>query len=76
MKVKAITSNDPHFLQTVYKYDDLIDLVNDEIYIKPHETYIIYKGRWLTYRMGTDRIPKRKGIYNNLFSAMFRAMTV
>ena len=75
MKVKAITSNDPNFLKITYKYDSLIELVNDEIYIKPHEKYIVYKRKWITYRMGTDRIPKKQGSYDNMFSALFRAQT-
>ena len=73
LKVKAVTSNDPTFLKTAYKYDHLIELVNNEIYIRRNECYITYQGQWFVYRMGLDFKPRRQGQYNNVFSAIYKA---
>ena len=46
-KAKCITDNDATFLKTVYKYDNLIELINHEMYLKPQERYIKYiKNKW------------------------------
>lgn len=73
MKVKAITTNNPLFLKLAYKLDDRIELVDSEIYIKPHEKYLKYQDRWLVFRMGSDNKPRLQGKYEDVFSAIHKA---
>jgi len=74
LKAKAITNHDPIFLKTVYKYDNLIDLVNHEMYLKPDEKYIKYDGRWRVYRLDQTRLPRLQGSFNSVFGAVFKVL--
>lgn len=73
MKVKAITCRDPTFLKTTYALDHIIDLIDDEKYLKTHERYIKFDGRWRLFRMGSDRIPRHQGIFDNISTAIHKA---
>ena len=74
MKVKAITQRDPEFLKTTYKYDNLVDLQNDERFIKIGEKFLRYKdGLWMVYKMNKERIPRLCGKFKTLHTAVYRA---
>ena len=72
--IKTITDRDPIFLKTAYKHDNLIDLQNDERFIKTNEKFIRYSaGVWELYRMGKDRQRRIVGRYDKLTRAVFHA---
>jgi hypothetical protein len=78
-KVKTITQRNPIFLQTAYKYDHLIDLQNDDRFIKSGERFITYNADrkiWSVYRMPKDREKPRRlsGNYDNIISAVYCAL--
>ena len=78
-KVKTLTKRNPIFLQTAYKYDHLIDLQNDDRFIKSGERFITYNAErkiWSVYRMPKDREKPRRlsGNYDNLISAVYCAL--
>jgi len=71
--IKTITNRDPVFLKTAYKYDNLVNLQNDERFIGVGEKYISYDGSWIVYKMTKGRIPRLCGRFDSLHRAVFRA---
>jgi len=72
--IKTITDHDPTFLKTAYKHDNLVDLKNDERFIKTNEKFIRYAaGVWELYRMDKDRQRRIVGRYDKLTRAVFHA---
>jgi hypothetical protein len=71
--IKTITNRDPVFLKTAYKYDNLVNLQNDERFIGVGEKYISYDGSWTVYKMTKGRIPRLCGRFDSLHRAVFRA---
>ena len=72
--VKTITNRDPVFLKTVYKFDLLVNLQNDDRFINNGEKFIQYTNtNWEVYRMNKERIPRLCGRFNSLHRAVFRA---
>ena len=72
-KIKTITNRDPMFLKTAYKYDNLVNLQNDERFIYVGEKYITYNGTWNVYKMTKGRLPRLCGRFDSLHRAVFRA---
>lgn len=73
-KIKTITNRDPMFLKTAYKYDNLVDLQNDERFICVGEKYISYcDGSWDVYKMTKGRVPRLCGRFKLLPRAVFRS---
>ena len=76
-KVKTITNRDATFLKTAYKYDVLVDLQNDESFIKSGERFIDYiEGKWCVFKLDKLRIRRYIGAYPNLHSAVFAAKII
>ena len=74
VKVKAITDHRPTFLKTVYKYDNLIELMNHERFIDVGEKYIKYSPEsWKVYKMDKSRVPRYCGSYETITRAIFYA---
>lgn len=74
IKIKAITDHRPDFLKAAYKYDNLIDLMNHERFIKAGERYIKYSpDAWKVYKMGKNRVPRYCGAYDSITRAVFYA---
>jgi hypothetical protein len=74
-RIKTITDRHPRFLKEVYKHNTLIDLHNDERFIKKHEPFIRWDGgAWDLYRMGDP--PRMMGRYENLMRAVFYARAI
>jgi hypothetical protein len=72
-KIKTITNRTPMFLQTAYKYDEIVNLQNDERFIVVGEKYIAYDGEWNVYKMTKGRVPRLCGRFASLPRAVFRA---
>ena len=72
-KIKTITNRNPMFLQTAYKYDEIVNLQNDERFIVVGEKYIAYDGEWNVYKMTKGRVPRLCGRFASLPRAVFRA---
>ena len=72
-KIKTITNRNPMFLQTAYKYDEIVNLQNDERFICVGEKYIAFDGEWKVYKMTKDRVPRLCGRFASLPRAVFRA---
>ncbi len=72
-KIKTITNRNPMFLQTAYKYDEIVNLQNDERFISVGEKYIAYDGEWNVYKMTKGRVPRLCGRFASLPRAVFRA---
>lgn len=69
-RVKCITNRHPRFLMEAYKHDVLIELQNDERFIKRNEAFIVWdEGAWNLYRMADP--PRLMGRYENLGRAVF-----
>lgn len=69
-RIKCITNRHPRFLKAAYEHDVLIDLQNDERFIKTGEPFIRWDaGRWYLYRM--DDTPIFCGVYNEIRRAVF-----
>ena len=74
VKVKAITDHRPTFLKTVYKYDNLIEIMNHERFINVGEKYIKYSPEsWTVYKMDKSRVPRYCGSYETITRAIFYA---
>jgi len=55
-RIKCITNRHPRFLKEVYKHDVLIDLQNDERFIKRGEPFIRWDdGAWDLWRMADPK---------------------
>ena len=72
-QIKTITNRDPMFLKTAYKYDNLVNLQNDERFISVGEKYISYNGSWNVYKMTKGRLPRLCGRFDSLHRAVYRA---
>jgi hypothetical protein len=72
-KIKTITNHNPMFLQTAYKYDEIVNLQNDERFICVGEKYIAFDGEWKVYKMTKSRVPRLCGRFASLPRAVFRA---
>ena len=72
-KIKTITNRNPMFLQTAYKYDEIVNLQNDERFICVGEKYIAFDGEWNVYKMTKGRVPRLCGRFASLPRAVFRA---
>jgi hypothetical protein len=72
-KIKTITNRNPMFLQTAYKYDEIVNLQNDERFISVGEKYIAFDGEWKVYKMTKGRVPRLCGRFASLPRAVFRA---
>ena len=73
-KIKAVTHRHHNFLKAAYKYDNLIDLHNDERFIYNGEKFIRFADdRWLVYKMNKARQPRLCGRFDNIISAVSRA---
>jgi hypothetical protein len=69
-RIKCITNRHPRFLKEVYKHDVLIDLQNDERFIKRGEPFIRWDdGAWDLWRMADP--PRMMGRFENLGRAVF-----
>ena len=74
IKIKTITDHRPEFLKAAYKYDNLIDLMNHERFIKAGEHYIKYSpDAWKVYKMGKNGVPRYCGAYDSITRAVFYA---
>lgn len=71
--IKTITNQDPMFLETAFKYDNLVNLLNDERFVCVGEKYISYNGSWNVYKMTKGRLPRLCGRFKTLHSAVHRA---
>jgi hypothetical protein len=72
-KIKTITNRNPMFLQTAYKYDEIVNLQNDERFICVGEKYIAFDGEWKVFKMTKGRVPRLCGRFASLPRAVFRA---
>lgn len=71
-RIKTISDRHSHFLKSAYKHASLIDLQNDERFIKKNEPFIRWDGgAWDLYRM--DNPPRMMGRYENLMRAVYYA---
>lgn len=69
-RIKCITNRHPRFLKEAYAHDVLIDLQNDERFIKKGEPFIRWDhGAWDLFKM--DDPPRMMGRYENLGRAVF-----
>ena len=69
-KIKTITNRSPGFLKVAYRLDHLIDLQNDQRFIKPGEVFITYDdGAWDLWRQSDT--PRYMGRYESLNKAVF-----
>ena len=69
-KIKTITNRSPGFLKVAYRLDHLIDLQNDQRFIKPGEVFITYDdGAWDLWRQSDP--PRYMGRYESLNKAVF-----
>ena len=68
-KIKTITNRSPGFLKVAYRLDHLIDLQNDQRFIKPGEVFITYDdGAWDLWRQSDP--PRYMGRYESLNKAV------
>ena len=69
-RIKCITNRHPRFLKEAYQHDNLIDLQNDDRFIRRNEAFIVWDdGAWDLYRMADP--PRMMGRYENLMRAVF-----
>lgn len=69
-RIKTITNRSPGFLKVAYRLDHLIDLQNDQRFIKPGEVFITYDdGAWDLWRQSDP--PRYIGRYESLNKAVF-----
>ena len=72
--VPTIKSQDPVFLNTVLKFDVLVELHTDQRSIKIGEKFIRYlNGNWEVCRMSQERRPRLCGRFKTLHKAVWRA---
>lgn len=75
-RIKCITNRHPLFLKEAYLHDNLLDLQNDERFIKKYEPYIVWRdGCWYLYRM--EDPPRMCGFFREIRRAVLfgRKMT-
>lgn len=72
LPVKTITDRDPKFLKEAYKFDNLIDLHNDERFIKHGESYIKYDRGWFAVYTHGDS-PRLRSRSRDLITAVCKA---
>jgi hypothetical protein len=72
LPVKTITDRDPKFLKEAYKFGNLVDLQNDERFIKHGESYIRYvRGWYAVYTHGDS--PRLRSRSKDLITAVCKA---
>jgi hypothetical protein len=73
-KIKVITQSNPIFLKTVYKHDDLVDLQNDDRWLKRNERFITYAdATWYVRRKDAEGYPRLCGSFTTFLSAIYCA---
>jgi hypothetical protein len=72
--VPTIKSQDPVFLDTVLKFDVIVELHADQRKIKIGQKFIRYlNGKWEVCKMSQERMPRLCGRFDSLPRAVFRA---
>jgi hypothetical protein len=76
VRTKAITHHHHNFLKAAYKYDNIIDLVNHERFLRTGERYIKFEPPKRFIVMIMQDIPRRVRIFDNIISAIFCARNI